>query len=224
MTNYRKVGLAALALALGGCEHFNATQGVEPPPAEGRTFPNLASVPTAPPREPSADRKSTVEQLTASRDQVIERDQEIRGWSPGSPLPPPRPRAARAPQPAPSEAVPAPAAPEGAPAESQAPQAPPQAAVTIPRPQMSSSLFMGTVLPAEERGPMADFQRRVLQDSAAMAQRTNGRIRLVGGRSDEERQAIARELAGLGLAANRIQAAPDRAAPSRAGIDVLVEN
>jgi hypothetical protein len=83
---------------------------------------------------------------------------------------------------------------------------------------------MGTVLPAGERGPMADFQRRVLQDSAAMAQRTNGRIRLVGGRSDEERQAIARELAGLGLAANRIQAAPDRAEPSRAGIDVLVEN
>ena len=223
MTSYRKAGLAALALALGGCERFNATQGVEPPPAEGRTFPNLASVPTAPPREPAADRTSTVDQLTTSRDQMIERDQAIRAWNPGKPLPPPRPRAAPAPQPTPSETSPAPAAPESAPAEAPAPQSP-QAAVTIPRPQMSSSLFMGTVLPAGERGPMADFQRRVLQDSAAMAQRTNGRIRLVGGRSDEERQAIARELTGMGLAANRIQAAPDRAEPSRVGIDVLVEN
>jgi len=83
---------------------------------------------------------------------------------------------------------------------------------------------MGTVVPAAERGPLADFQRRVLQDSATMAQRTGARIRLVGGRSDEERQGIVRELTGLGIAVNRIQAAPDKAAPSRVGIDVLVEN
>jgi hypothetical protein len=218
--------LAALALTLGGCEYLNATQGVEPPPAEGRTFPNLASVPTAPPREPAAERKSEVEQLTASRDQSIEQDQQIRALNPGTALPPPRPRSAPAPQQAPSTAnPPAPPASEGQPAEAPSPQPrPPQAAVTMPRPQLPSSLFMGTVVPSAERGPLADFQRRVLQDSAAMAQRTNGRIRLVGGRSDEEREGIVRELAGIGLAANRIRSAPDPAVPNRVGIDVIVEN
>ena len=83
---------------------------------------------------------------------------------------------------------------------------------------------MGTVLVPSERGTLADFQRRVLQDSAAMAQRTNGRIRLVGGRSAEARQQIIGELAALGVAASRITAASDSADANRAGIDVIVEN
>jgi hypothetical protein len=142
---------------------------------------------------------------------------------PGSALPPPRPRAAPAAQPAPPPRGPAvPLAPDSTPAEPPPPR--PQASTTMPRPQLSSSLFMGTVVPAAERGPLADFQRKVLQDSVAMAQRTNGRIRLVGGRSEEERQAIIRELTALGLAAGRVAAAPDRTVANRAGIDVLVEN
>lgn len=218
---FRKAGLAALVLALGGCEYLNATKGVEPPPAEGRDFPNLASVPRPPPSGPSTERRSEVDQLTASRDAAIREDQEIRAINPGTALPPPRPRAAPAAQPA----VPAAAAPEPAPETATPAETPePRVAAPMPRPQLASSVFMGTVVPAAERGPLADFQRRVLQDSAAMAQRTNGRIRLVGGRSDEERQGIVRELAALGIAAGRIQAAPDRTVPSRAGIDVLVEN
>jgi hypothetical protein len=94
----------------------------------------------------------------------------------------------------------------------------------MPRPQLPTSLFMGTVLAPADRGTLADFQRRVLQDSAAMAQRTNGRIRLVGGRSAEDRQRIVGELVALGVAAGRISAAPDSADANRAGIDVLVEN
>jgi hypothetical protein len=83
---------------------------------------------------------------------------------------------------------------------------------------------MGTVLPPGQRGTLADFQRKLLQDSAAMAQRTNGRIRLVGGRSAEDRQQIISELGTLGIAAGRISGAADRADPNRVGIDVLVEN
>jgi hypothetical protein len=218
VTKFWSAGLAALAFTLAGCEYLDATRGVEPPPAEGRPFPNLASVPAAPPKEPAAERKSEVEQLTASRDASIKQDQEIRALNPGAALPPPSPRAAPA---APSAAPPA---AESAPTGVSPAPSPPQAAVTMPRPQIPSSLFMGTVLPTADRGPLADFQRKVLQDSAAMAQRTNGRIRLVGGRSDAERQGIVRELAGMGVAAGRIQAAPDSALPSRAGIDVIVEN
>jgi hypothetical protein len=220
VTKFRKAGLAALVVALGGCEYLDATKGVEPPPAEGRPFPNLASVPIPAPPEPAAERKTEVEQLTASRDASIKQDQQIRALNPGSALPPPRPRTAQPAPPRPGAA--APPAPDSTPAEPLPPR--PQASTTMPRPQLSSSLFMGTVVPTAERGPLADFQRKVLQDSVAMAQRTNGRIRLVGGRSEEERQAIIRELTGLGLAAGRVTAAPDRTVASRAGIDVLVEN
>jgi hypothetical protein len=216
--------LAAVTLALGGCEYFNAAAGVEPPPAEGRPFPNLASVPTPPPVGPAAERRAEVDRLMAARDTSLREDQELRAIDPGRALPPPRPRAAPPARPAAPGAAPAePAQPDTA-APAETPPEPPRAAVTVPRPQLSSSLFMGTVVQTGERGPLADFQRKVLQDSVAMAQRNNGRIRLVGGRSEEERQAIANELVGLGIAAGRISAAPDRADANRAGIDVLVEN
>jgi hypothetical protein len=222
VTKYRKAGLAALALALGGCDYLNATKGVEPPPAEGRPFPNLASVPSPPPAGPPAERRSDVQELTEARNETLQEDREIRAIDPGRALPPPRPRAAPAAQAAapssPGQPAPQPAAPAEAPAEA------PRPTVAMPRPQLSSRVFMGTVVPAAERGPLAEFQRRELQDSAAMAQRTGGRIRLVGGRSTEQRQAVIQELTGLGLPASRIAAAPDSADSTRAGIDVLVEN
>jgi hypothetical protein len=223
VTKSWKAGLAAIALVLGGCEYFNATAGVEPPPAEGRPFPNLASVPRAPSAGPAAERQSEVDRLTAARDEALREDEAIRAIDPGRALPPPRPRSA--PVPRPTGPAAAPAAPS-APADTTAPAERPaeQPRVAMPRPQLPSSLFMGTVVPAAERGPLADFQRRVLQDSVAMAQRTNGRIRLVGGRSPEERQTIVNELTAMGVAAGRIAAAADPAAANRAGIDVLVEN
>jgi hypothetical protein len=217
-------------MALAGCEYLNATAGVEPPPAEGRPYPNLASVPTPLPVGPAAERQAEVDRLMAARDTSLREDQELRAVDPGRALPPPRARAAPAARPAPPGPGPAapspdatsPVQPEAAPTETPAPQ--PPTAVTMPRPQLPSSLFMGTVLPAKDRGSLGDFQRRLLQDSVAMAQRTNGRIRLVGGRSAEEREAIAGELAALGIAPGRITAGPDRVDANRAGIDVLVEN
>jgi hypothetical protein len=83
---------------------------------------------------------------------------------------------------------------------------------------------MGTVLAAGERGPLADFQRKVLEDSAAMAKRTNGRIRVVGGRSAGDRQGVVDELVRLGVPAGRIAASADRDGAGRPAIDVLVEN
>ncbi|HEX2114709.1 MAG TPA: hypothetical protein VHM01_09930, partial [Alphaproteobacteria bacterium] len=154
----------------------------------------------------------------------IQEDQELRAIDPGRALPPPRPRAAPVTRPAAPTTVPAEPAHSETAAPAEAPPPEPRTAVMTPRPQLSSSLFMGTVVAPRERGSLADFQRKVLQDSASMAQRTNGRIRLVGGRSAEERQAIANELVALGITAGRISAAPDRADQNRAGIDVLVEN
>jgi hypothetical protein len=216
--------LAAAVVALAGCEYLDATKGVEPPPAEGRPYPNLASVPNPPPKEPTSERQSEVGQLTAARDATLRQDQQIRALNPGAALPPPRARTGPAAQPGPSETPPA-TGTGTAPATGTAPPpAPDSRSAAVARPLLPSSLFMGTVLPPGQRGTLADFQRKLLQDSAAMAQRTNGRIRLVGGRSAEDRQQIISELGTLGIAAGRISGAADRADPNRVGIDVLVEN
>ena len=220
MRKFWQASLAVAALALAGCEQFDATAGVEPPPAEGRPFPNLASVPAPPHAGPSAGRQAEVDRLMASRDASIREDQQIRAIDPGRALPPPRPRTA----PAAAPTTPGRPAEPGAAAPADPPAEQPRAAAPMPRPQLSSSLFMGTVLVPSQRGSLEEFQRRVLQDSVAMAQRMNGRVRLTGGRSAEDRQAIVNELVGLGMAAGRISAAPDRADATRAGIDVLVEN
>lgn len=223
--------LAVLALVLGSCEMLDATAGVEPPPAEGRGYPNLGTVPRPPGVAPQSARQSEVDRLMASRDASIREDQELRAVNPGQALPPPRPRAApraapqaaRDPQASTADASPGSAQLEQAGPET-APRPAPQAGVTMPRPQLASSLFMGTVVVPNERGALADFQRKVLEDSAAMAKRTNGRVRLVGGRSTEERNVVAQELVRLGVPAERISAAADRNEAARPAIDVLIEN
>ncbi len=214
----------AAGFALAGCAELDATRGVEPPPAEGRGFPNLATVPHPPAVAPLSARQAEVGQLTATRDAMLREDQELRAINPGSALPAPRPRAAprpAAPAPGAGPSTPPPEAEQAAP---QATPAPPRAAAVMPRPQLPSSQFMGTVVVATQRGPMAEFQRKVLEDSAAMAKRTNGRIRLVGGRSAEDRQRVAEELVQLGIPANRVTSAAETDGPPRSAIDVLVEN
>ncbi len=207
-------------LALAGCAQLDATAGVEPPAAEGRPYPNLATVPRPPKVEPLAVRQAEIDQLVASRDATLRDDRDLRAIDPGRSLPPPSARAAPA-----RPSVPAGVQPQvGEPTPQEAAPTP-QAAVATPRPRLPSSLFMGTVLAAGERGPLAEFQRKVLEDSAAMAKQTNGRIRVVGGRSAEDRQGVVDELVRLGMPAGRIAAAPaDGDGGARPAIDVLVEN
>ena len=212
-TIWKAVGLLT---AVTGCAQLDATAGVEPPPAEGRLYPNLATVPRPPTVEPLAARQAEVDQLMAARETTLRDDRELRAIDPGRALPPPSPRAAPARPSAPTGA--APAAEEAAPLAAPAPA--PQAAA---RPRLPSSMFMGTVLAAGDRGSLADFQRKVLEDSAAMAKRTNGRLRVVGGRSAEDRQGVVDELVRLGIPAGRIATAADPGG-ARAAIDVLVEN
>jgi hypothetical protein len=215
-TIWKAVGLLIAGLAMTGCAQLDATAGVEPPPAEGRLYPNLATVPRPPSVEPLAVRQAEVDRLMAARETTLRDDRELRAIDPGRALPPPSPRAAPRPS-APTGAAPAVQPEEAAPA---APAPAPQAAA---RPRLPSSMFMGTVLAAGDRGSLADFQRKVLEDSAAMAKRTNGRIRVVGGRSAEDRQGVVDELVRLGIPAGRIAAAADPGG-ARAAIDVLVEN
>lgn len=205
-----------------------ADRRIEPPPAEGRGYPNLGTVPVPPTVEPRAQRDSEMRALAAARDTAIREDQELRSVNPGQALPPPRPRAAAPVRPGPSAQPPA---PEAAPPPAEAARPPaeeaprPQAAAPMPRPELPSSLFMGSVA-LGDRGTMAEIDRKVLADAVAMAQRTNARIRLEGGRSAEDRQHVANELARLGLPAARVSAGPARGtapAAERPAIDVFVE-
>jgi hypothetical protein len=171
-------------------------------------------VPRPPTVEPLAARQAEVDRLMVARETTLRDDRELRAIDPGRALPPPSPRVA------PRPAAPTGAAPAVQPEEpaAAAPTPAPQAAARLP-----SSMFMGTVLAAGDRGSLADFQRKVLEDSAAMAKRTNGRIRVVGGRSAEDRQGVVDELVRLGIPAGRIAAAADPGG-ARAALDVLVEN
>ncbi len=197
---------------------------IEPPPAEGRGYPNLATVPIPPTVAPRAQRESEMRSLATTRDTVIREDEQVRAIDPGRALPPPQPRAA---VPAGPETSGRTAAPEtGSASQAEEPPAPrPQAAAPMSRPELPSSLFMGSVA-GGDRGAMAAFDRKVLADAVAMARRTNARIRLDGGRSADDRQRVVDELVGLGLPVQRISAGPARgAAPAaeRPAIDVFVE-
>src|SRR5690606_656388 len=67
------------------------------PPALGRGYPNLATVPRPPKVPPVAVREADLNQLLASRDTSIRENRQIRAADPGRDLPPPRLRAAPAP-------------------------------------------------------------------------------------------------------------------------------
>ena len=78
----------AIALAVAGCSDlphwldvFDASR-IDPPPAEGRSFPNLASVPTPRPERPSAVRQADVAGLAADRDAARSGEAQIRGPAP----------------------------------------------------------------------------------------------------------------------------------------------
>lgn len=200
---------------------------VEPPPAEGRPYPNLATVPRPPQVEPASNREAELKQLTADRDAAIKSDEALRAIPATRSIPPAKPRqppgpAASAPPPptAPAQAEPEAAAPH------ESPKAP-QTAAVAPRPELPPSLFMGTVTVQGDAGSLAGFQQKIIEDAAAMAVRNKARIRLVGGTSAEDRQRLVAEFVRLGVPANRITAAPQEPAPAstppRPTVDVFVD-
>ena len=80
----RPVAAMAIALATMGCSEppqwldvFGASR-IDPPPAEGRPFPNLASVPTPRPERPNAARRADAAGLVADRDAARSIEAQIR--------------------------------------------------------------------------------------------------------------------------------------------------
>jgi hypothetical protein len=183
------------------------TPAVDPPPAEGRPFPNLATVPPPPPRdtpEKRAERQRQLDALMAARNESVAADTGLRteGKFPEEALPPVPTQAGvpeqpgGAPQPSRLEralrevspTLGTPASPEriARGAETAPPPSPFAAAVPPVAPPVAPS--PGVLTTSERRGAVSfgrdaavptDASRTVLQDAAAYAVANSGRVRLV---------------------------------------------
>jgi len=207
---------------------------IEPPPAEGRPYPNLGMVPKPPPRdtpETRAARRQELAALQADRATAAAADTALRqegrvqrpaastsfapspaDTMPSAPPPPVSlaPAAVAAAQPAPAAAAPSPPTPAVTP---PAP-APQMAAVPASAPVLATSERHGTVGFVRGRAALSDTGQRVLRDAAAAAVARSGRVRLVPaeyGRAvdypqetEERARAMTQVLAAAGLPANRI--------------------
>ncbi len=204
-------------------------QHIEPPPAEGRTYPNLATVPKPPRIAPgaAAARAEEVEELTRNRDSTIDADRALRtaGTFPAAPPPPAQiepvptaPAQQRAPVVAsrsyspPVAAAPRPA--QAAPSMAQAAPpsaAPPVRAMTSQR--LESISFPPLGLVASSR------VQTVLQQAASIAQARGGRVKVVPVTitrqtvqrefSQARRNAILQTLVQSGLSLDRIEIGDD---------------
>jgi len=200
---------------------------VEPPPAEGRPYPNLAMVPKPPPRDTQETRLARQRELAAlqadhaaatSADTILRQEGKAPpkvapaafGPSPADTMPAAPPPPVTLPPAAVAAARPAMAPP----APSPAIVSPPAAAAPASTPVLTTSERRGAVAFARDGRALTDTAQRTLRDAAAVAVARSGRVRLVPaqysrtGELPQEAEARARAmtqvLAAAGLPASRV--------------------
>lgn len=203
----------------GGDEPDDRPPPVEPPPAEGRPYPNLATVPRPPKFAPRAEREAEVARLQADHDAAATYDSRLRGTGeiPAAPPPPPATSVAPAPAPAPESAVtaaPAPpvmSAPVATPPQTRSSpavaQAGPPAATLLQR--------MGAVAFPRDGSMISEVGERALFDAAQVARANNGRVRLIPAQIARQapsdtllrvrQDAIVQALSGAGVPRERVR-------------------
>ena len=210
--------LAALIFLLAACADNNpiewgtsAARGIgdmfggdtppeaEPPAAEGRPYPNLATVPRRPrdPPEVKAQRQADVERLTRDRDKALADDQALRETGA---MPPPAPDVAgEAPKESAQAVAPAPTASPSnvavvpSPSPAPASSSPVAAAVAAPAQRVGSVSF------ARDAATLTAAAQQSLAEAATLARPGNGRVRLVPAQT-------ARQAASVDLARARLNA------------------
>jgi hypothetical protein len=186
-----------------------STAHVEPPPAEGRPYPNLATVPKPPPRETPesrAERQRQIAALSADRNTAIANDTTLRTTgempAPGMGAAPPEAAAI-----APRSAVPAGA--QAATTTATAAPAAPSALTTSER--------RGSVAFGRDGERLTGAAEGTLHDAALFALAHGGRVRVVPAQiaraaefpqaTQRRRQAIVQALTSAGLPADRVAVA-----------------
>jgi len=237
---------AALCLALSGCGLFGGKGEPAQPTStstgasQGESFPNLASVPDAPPPStPKVEREKLVQGLLADRANA-----EYSGESLGEEtvnVPPAEP-----PPPAPPAPEPEPAATDGAGIEAgdAALAAVPEAEPEAPAPAVDFGEPKALIYFAGETAALSDRDRAILSDIAGMYARDRAsRVRVVGHASSSEpadagdgesgmamarADAVAQALIGMGVPAGALETAAggatyDESQPNGAAANRRVE-
>lgn len=153
----------------------------EPPAAEGRSYPNLASVPRPPKVTPRAQRDAELARLQADQQAAAAADQALRadGTFPVAPSPPAVSEPPAAPA-APVMAAPVPTATPAARAPVSAPVAAPvQPAAAVAAAVPATLRRVGAVAFARDGSAVSAAGERALGDAAALARANNGRVRLI---------------------------------------------
>lgn len=224
---------------------------VDAPPAEGRPYPNLASVPKPPRTTPEerSQRAADVERLSKDRDAALADDQALRA-SGTPPKTPPNTASESPPSPPPASLAPTAttSAPAGSP-QNIPPSTPPRVAQAAPP---AAAAAPAPVAPAPAATPAATTLRRVgslsfardaaafgpageraLAEAAALARANNGRVHLMAGQvarqtsaPDQARaraNAVTQALSRAGIPAARLVI--DEAQGRRVDLyDIYVEN
>lgn len=191
----------------------------EPPAAEGRPYPNLATVPRPPAIAPRAEREAEVARLQADQAAAASADRALRetGEAPAAAPPAPAVAAAPAPAPSPAPAATPPAPPAIAapvPTPSPVPSAPPSVAQAQP-PAATTLRRMGVLAFARDGTTLSEVGQRALAEAASVARSNNGRVRLIPAQVARQaptddlvrgrRDAITQALGRAGLAAERVR-------------------
>lgn len=169
----------------------NTPPEAEPPAAEGRPFPNLATVPRRPrdPPEAKAQRAADLERLTRDRDAALADDQAlretgalpVRATDAGSAAT----SAASAPSVAPSPPAVSPTAPSNVAAASPR-LAPATAPAPAPAPVTVTVQRVGSVSFSRNASSLTATAQRSLAEAAALARTGNGRVHLVPAQTSRE--------------------------------------
>ena len=190
-------------LALAGCAELDATAGVEPPPAEAGPIPIWRRVPRPPRWQSLAERQAEIDQLVASRDASLRDDRDLRAIDPGRALPPPRARCRAGSRPRRRPARrPAFSRRWGSPRRKG--DAAPGGRRRCPGHGCPAACSWARSWRAGERRPLADFQRKVLDDLGGHGQA--GRTAASGSSAAGRRRnasGVVDELARLGMPAGR---------------------
>jgi hypothetical protein len=219
--------LVPLAFFVAGCSSdtqvgrfFGAIPPeAEPPAAEGRPYPNLASVPRPPTIAPRAEREAEVARLQADQAAAASADRALRERGEVPAAAPPAPAVVEAPAPAPAATPPVLATPvlmtaTPAPTITPAPPAlPSMAQAQVPAATVLRRV--GAVAFARDGTTLSEVGQRALAEAAAAARTGNGRVRLIPAQVARQaptddlvrarRDAIAQALGRAGLAADRVR-------------------
>ena len=198
--------------AVGNVFGNDAPPEAEPPAAEGRPYPNLATVPRRP-RDPpgaKAEREADLQRLTRDRDTALADDRTLRetGAMPTRAAAAETATAASSPAPAPSRPTqPATPAASSSVAVASPPSVTPPQPAPAPAPAAIAPQRVGSVSFGRDTSSLTTTGQRSLAEAAALARTGNGRVHLMVAQTSRQGLSVDQARARLNAITQALQAA-----------------